>query len=62
MVRVLQRKPGAALTLFNGRGGEYNAELITAAKIKPLLKFNNFYLSKKESPLAIHLGQSHFVR
>jgi 16S rRNA (uracil1498-N3)-methyltransferase len=32
LLRVLRLRPGATLTLFNGRGGEYAAELIDAGK------------------------------
>ena len=38
LLRVLRLRAGAALTLFNGHGGEYAAELIATGKLKPVIE------------------------
>lgn len=54
--RVLRMKTGDALTLFDGRGGEYPAT-ITAISKKQVTANTGEHLNREaESPLSIHLG------
>lgn len=57
LLRVLRLKPGAMLQVFNGAGGEYEAELIGIEKKLAVIKIEQFNSTTTESPLAIHLGQ-----
>lgn len=55
-VQVLRLQPGAAVTLFDGRGGEYPGE-ITAIDKKVVSVLTGSHLRQEcESPLDIHLG------
>ena len=53
LARVLRLREGDALTLFNGRGGEWDAELIDRRRVR-LRAFNAV---ERESPLRIVLVQ-----
>ena len=55
LLRVLRLRPGAALTLFNGRGGEYAAELIAAGKAGARLAIRAHAVLERESPLRLTL-------
>jgi 16S rRNA (uracil1498-N3)-methyltransferase len=57
LLRVLRLKPGAVLTLFNGRGGEYAAELLAAGKGLARVRLGVHAPSERESPLAVTLLQ-----
>lgn len=57
ILRVLRLRPGAKLTLFNGEGGEYTAEIIAAEKQQAKVKIIQFSPIERESSLSIHLGQ-----
>jgi 16S rRNA (uracil1498-N3)-methyltransferase len=57
LLRVLRLRPGAALTLFNGRGGEYAAELIGADKAGARLAIRAHTALERESPLHLTLLQ-----
>lgn len=56
-VRVLRLKAGAPLTLFNGQGGEYPAELVEVQKKRATAQVGTFVDRDCESPLPIVLGQ-----
>src|SRR5210317_2363195 len=56
LCQVLRCKPGQQLTLFNGRGGEYSAELKNAGKRSCRIRLFEFNSSDRESPLKITLG------
>jgi 16S rRNA (uracil1498-N3)-methyltransferase len=56
--RVLRLAPGAALTLFDGRGGEYEARIEGLRKDAVLVIVNQHQAVERESPLAITLAQS----
>ncbi len=56
-VRVLRLKQGDMLTLFNGNGGEYEAELTEVQKKRASANVGNFINNDCESPLPIILGQ-----
>lgn len=56
-VRVLRLKAGAPLTLFNGQGGEYPAELVEVQKKHATARVGAFVDRDCESPLPIILGQ-----
>jgi len=54
--QVLRCKSGQQVTLFNGRGGEYSAELKSAGKRTCRIRLFDFNSSDRESPLKITLG------
>lgn len=55
--RVLRLKPGAPLTLFNGRGGEYAATLTELSRDNARVQIASHDAVERESPLAITLIQ-----
>ena len=56
-VRVLRLKQGNSLILFNGEGGEYEAELSDVQKKCASTNIGQFHDKECESPLPIILGQ-----
>lgn len=54
--RVLRMEAGRPLILFNGQGGEYQAEIHALSKKTVSLKINAHVLTERESPLPIHIG------
>jgi 16S rRNA (uracil1498-N3)-methyltransferase len=56
LTSVLRMAVGQALILFNGRGGEYSAELTHAKKGKASASVTGFTNSNRESPLQLHLA------
>ncbi len=57
VVRVLRLKPGTALILFNGNGGEFKATLTEVNKKNALVTLGKHHDKECESPLRIILGQ-----
>jgi len=57
LLRVLRLKAGAALTLFNGQGGEYAAELASADRSGARVRVGAANAVERESPLHITLLQ-----
>jgi 16S rRNA (uracil1498-N3)-methyltransferase len=57
LLRVLRLRPGAALTLFNGRGGEYQAELLSTQARGAQLRVGVHRAIERESPLQLMLMQ-----
>lgn len=57
LLRVLRLRVGAALTLFNGQGGEYSAELIGTEKSGARVRIGAFDSVERESPLQLTLLQ-----
>ncbi len=55
--RVLRIAINAEVILFNGQGGEYQAQITKIEKHKIQVKVKQYRLCEIESPLAIHLGQ-----
>jgi 16S rRNA (uracil1498-N3)-methyltransferase len=55
--RVLRLAPGDALTVFDGRGGEYDARIDGLRKDAVLLAVASHRPIERESPLAITLAQ-----
>ena len=55
---VLRLRPGAALILFDGRGGEYSATLESVEKKRVLTRVQTHFLMERESPLVVHLVQA----
>lgn len=55
--RVLRLGPDDALTLFDGRGGEYPATILSLGKNKVALTIGEHINRDVESPLEIHLLQ-----
>lgn len=58
LLRVLRLPAGAPVTLFNGRGGEYRAELQPSGKRACSARIISHDPAEIESPLRITLGQS----
>lgn len=58
LIVVLRRIRGDAITLFNGRGGEYGATIETVAKRKLTARVLAFRDVNRESPLAVTLAQA----
>jgi 16S rRNA (uracil1498-N3)-methyltransferase len=57
MVRVLRLGVGAAITLFDGAGGEYAARIEALRKDAVLVEVGAHALVERESPLAVTLAQ-----
>jgi 16S rRNA (uracil1498-N3)-methyltransferase len=57
LLRVLRLRPGAALTLFNGSGGEYAAELLAAERGCARVRVQGHAGVERESPLHLTLLQ-----
>lgn len=57
IVRVLRLPEGAELTLFNGDGSNYFAQLCQVSKKAAQAKIISVNKADNESPLTIHLGQ-----
>ena len=55
--RVLRMQAGQSLVLFNGQGGQYNADIVQADKKTVRVRVADFDASDCESPLPFHLGQ-----
>ncbi len=57
IMRVLRLRVGDALTLFNGRGGEYGARIATFRKDAALVSVSEERSVDRESPLTLTLAQ-----
>ena len=57
LLRVLRLRPGAGLSLFNGRGGEYAAELAEGGRSGARAMVGAHTAIERESPLRITLLQ-----
>jgi 16S rRNA (uracil1498-N3)-methyltransferase len=57
LARVLRVQPGDAVTLFDGRGGEYPATVASVAKHAVRLNAAERVTVDRESPLVIHVAQ-----
>ena len=57
LLRVLRLRPGATLTLFNGRSGEYAASLVSADKSGARVSVNAYDAVERESALQLTLLQ-----
>lgn len=58
LVHVLRMRVGETFILFNGQGGEYEAELLTINKKQAQAKIKAFHARECESNLDIWLAQS----
>jgi 16S rRNA (uracil1498-N3)-methyltransferase len=56
-VRVLRLREGDALTLFDGRGGEFEARLVMPGREEVLAEVGARRATERESPLAVTLAQ-----
>ncbi len=56
-VRVLRLKPGARLTLFNGKGGEFSAYLVLVEKRRATALLDEWNVREVESPLPVEIAQ-----
>ena len=56
IIQVLRLKQGSTLVLFNGQGGEYQAQLIKAEKRRAIVLVGEHQSPQCESPVMIHLG------
>ncbi|HEX7380995.1 MAG TPA: 16S rRNA (uracil(1498)-N(3))-methyltransferase [Nevskiaceae bacterium] len=57
VLQVLRLGVGAPLTLFNGEGGEYAAELLSVDRRKAVARVGAWRGVERESPLALTLAQ-----
>lgn len=57
VLRVLRLRAGAALTLFNGQGGEHAATLLRAERGAAIVRVDAFAETERESPLRLTLLQ-----
>lgn len=57
VVRALRLQPGAALLVFDGRGGEYDARLARVGRNEAWVEVISFHDREAESPLRITLIQ-----
>ncbi len=57
LLRVLRLREGAALVLFNGRGGEYPGQLLGAERNLARVSLGEHRAVERESPLAVTLQQ-----
>lgn len=58
LTHVLRRKPGSDVRLFNGRGGEWNAELVQVGRSEAVARIIGHFECERESPLRMTLCQS----
>lgn len=54
---VMRRKGGDVITLFNGRGGEYGAEIEQLSKALSTCHVTDFIDVERELPVAVHIIQ-----
>jgi 16S rRNA (uracil1498-N3)-methyltransferase len=54
-VQVLRLQPGDALTLFDGRGGEYDARVDHMGRQDVRVVVGNHHAIEREAPTAVHL-------
>lgn len=57
VLRVLRLKAGDPLVMFDGRGGEYPARLVSAGRTGAVVETGEHHAIERESPLAITLLQ-----
>jgi len=57
LTRVLRLRAGAALTVFNGRGGEYSASIERVRRSELTLAVGAHQAIERESPFALTLAQ-----
>lgn len=55
--RVLRMQADDPIILFNGQGGQYDAQIVSVGKKHVQAKITGFSDSSSESPLSLHLGQ-----
>lgn len=58
IARVLRKREGDIVTLFNGTGGEYSAEITAITRREVIVNIGKFTPENRESTLNIHLFQS----
>ncbi len=56
LTSALRMTTGQSVIVFNGKGGEYNGELVAAKKGSATLRITEFKDIDRESPLSIHLA------
>lgn len=54
--KVLRMQPGRELTVFNGTGGEYTAQITAMHKKQVEIRLGSFDPANRESPLAVELA------
>jgi 16S rRNA (uracil1498-N3)-methyltransferase len=55
-VQVLRLQPGDALTLFDGRGGEYEARVSRMGRSDVEVQVDMHHALERENPVAVHLA------
>lgn len=54
--QVLRLQPGAAITLFNGTGGEWQATILHMGRSAVSVEITDYRASEREARRAVHLG------
>jgi 16S rRNA (uracil1498-N3)-methyltransferase len=57
LARVLRTEVGDKIIIFNGQGGEYQAQITQVAKKNITVQINHFVACNRESPLDLTLAQ-----
>ena len=55
-IQVLRLQPGLSITLFNGEGGEFDAQILEMTRKDVYVKILRFNPVERESPIALHLA------
>lgn len=55
-VQVLRLQPGAPLTLFDGRGGEWHAQVLQMGRREVSVRIGDFHDVSRELPLAVTIA------
>ena len=55
-VQVLRLQPGAAITLFNGEGGEYKATVLRMGRADVAVRIDTHHAIEREPARAVHLA------
>lgn len=55
-VQVLRLQPGTPITLFNGQGGEFGAEVLEMTRREVYVRVHDFNPIEREARLAVHMA------
>lgn len=55
-IQVLRLQPGTPITLFNGEGGEFNAEVLEMTRRDVYVRVHSFIPLEREAKLAVHMA------
>ena len=55
-MQVLRLQPGTSITVFNGQGGEFEAQILEMTRRDVYVQVHRFHPIEREAPLAIHMA------